>query len=81
MEDRTWEMFSPMCFKFRAYYIEENKEQIMKAFASSLEQFRFCDEIQIEITAPPKGPAEATVTNEKRSNINSANTVVKGFAG
>lgn len=54
MEDRTWEMFSPMCFKFRAYYIEENKEQIMKAFASSLEQFRFCDEIQIEITAPPK---------------------------
>lgn len=53
----------------------------MKAFASSLEQFRFCDEIQIEITAPPKGPAEATVTNEKRSNVNSANTVVKGLAG
>ena len=81
MGDRTWEMFSPMCFKFRAYYIEENKEQIMKAFASSLEQFRFCDEIQIEITAPARGPIEATSGDEKRSNKNSANTVVKGFAG
>ena len=81
MENRTWEMFSPMCFKFRAYYIEENKEQIMKAFESSLEQFRFCDEIQIEITAPARGPVEAAGTNEKRSNTNSANTVVKGFAG
>lgn len=81
MEERTWEMFSLMCFKFRAYYIEENKEQIMKAFASSLEQFRFCDEIQIEITAPAKSPVEAAGSNEKRSSVNSANTVVKGFAG
>lgn len=81
MEDKTWEMFSPMCFKFRAYYIEENKEQIMKAFESSLEQFKFCDEIQIEITAPARGPLEATSADEKRTNRNSANTVVKGFAG
>ena len=81
MEERTWEMFSPMCFKFRAYYIEENKEQIMKAFEASLEQFKFCDEIQIEITAPARGPVDATNAEEKRSNRNSANTIIKGFVG
>lgn len=81
MEDKTWALFSPMCFQFRAYRIEENRKHIIAAFEAALDQFKYCEEIQIEITAPARGLVDVTGTNEKQSHHHSANTVVKGFAG
>lgn len=81
MDYSTWELFSPMGFQFRAYDVENNLDRIMSALRETLEQFKYCDEIQIEITAPPRGPVDISGTFEKRSSPHSASTVVKGFAG
>lgn len=81
MEHSTWELFSPMGFQFRAYDVENNLDRIMSALRETLEQFKYCDEIQIEITAPPRGPINASGSGEQRSCRHSASTVVKGVAG
>lgn len=81
MEHSTWELFSPMGFQFRAYDVENNLDRIMSALRETLEQFKYCDEIQVEITAPPRGPISAAGSGEQRSSSHSANTIVKGFAG
>ena len=70
-----------MGFQFRAYDVENNLDRIVSALRETLEQFKYSDEIQIEITAPPRGPIDANGSGEKRSCPNSASTIVKGFAG
>ena len=70
-----------MGFQFRAYDVENNLDRIMSALRETLEQFKYCDEIQIEITAPPRGPISTANSGERSNGPHSANKVVKGFAG
>ena len=81
MADQPWEYLSPLCSTFRAYDIEANREVIMEIIRSELEKFKSCSQIQIEITAPPKEPADVAVLGEESVNSQSGAKVVMGFAG
>ena len=79
--DCSWENLSPMCFPFRAYDAEGGRDRILKAVASALEMFRYCEGIQIEITAPPRDPSDCADAPGKTDRRSSAGTVIRGFAG
>ena len=81
MDYNAWEYLSPTNFTFRAYGVEEKRELILKAVEDALEQFKYCDAVQIDITAPAREPIDIAGPGEKKTNTHSANTVVKGFAG
>lgn len=81
MDYNAWEYLSPTNFTFRAYGVEEKRELILKAVEDALEQFKYCDAVQIDITAPAREPVDIAGADKKRSYHHSANTVVKGFAG
>lgn len=81
MENNVWEFLSPTNFTFRAYGVKEKREFILKAVENALEQFKYCDAVQIDITAPAREPTDMVDADDKRRNHHSASTVVKGFAG
>ena len=81
MENNPWELLSPTTFTFRAYGVEDKRALIMNAVEAALEQFRFCDAIQIDITAPAREPFDTVGAEGRKNNHHSAETVVKGFAG
>ena len=81
MENNPWEFLSPINFTFRAYGVESKREFIVSAVETALEQFRFCDTIQIDITAPAREPVDTVGAEGRKNNHYSTETVVKGFAG
>ena len=81
MTDSPWQILSPLNFTFRAYDVEANRDSIMKTIEEALERFKYCDGIQIEITAPPKDPSITSNADGKRGEGKTLGTVVKGFAG
>lgn len=81
MENNAWEFLSPTNFTFRAYGVKDKRELILKAVEDALEQFKYCDAVQIDITAPAREPTDMADADDIRRNHHSASTVVKGFAG
>lgn len=72
------EIFSPMKRTFRAYYVEDNYDDIVEAFAAVLKDYKFSDEIQITIEAPAKEPPKKQSTKVKKNKA-SGKAVPIGF--